>query len=77
MEDSLESLLKARQEMLLIDLAIHLETTPEEARARVQPLVEAGLVAWIWQPRKTTGCVLCGCDRDEYVRWLDTTSDAP
>lgn len=59
-----------KKEVLLADLAIHLMMDPDETRTMVEPLINSGSLEQIWQPRKTVGCKLCGCDSEEYLRWV-------
>ena len=66
----IELFLKNRGDTLLVDLAIHLMMDPDETRSIVEPLITAAQVKRIWQPRKTTGRKLCGCDNEEYLRWI-------
>ncbi|MBF0400314.1 MAG: hypothetical protein HQL90_06055 [Magnetococcales bacterium] len=65
-----ELFLKKREETLLADLAIHLMMDPDDARVLVQPLIDAGHVKRLWQPRKTVGEKCCGCDNEEYLQWV-------
>ncbi|MEO5349927.1 MAG: FeoC-like transcriptional regulator [Magnetococcus sp. YQC-3] len=70
MVEEVEAFLKDRQQTLLVDLAIHLLMDPEDTRALLKPLIDAGRVQRIWQPRKTEGVKCCGCDNEEYLRWV-------
>ena len=70
MIEDIETFLKNQHETLLADLAIHLMMDPDETRSMVEPLIKSGQVERSWQPRKTTGCKLCGCDNEEYLRWI-------
>lgn len=68
--NQVEQFLQQRKETLLADLAIHLKIDPEETRTLVEPLIQTECVERFWQPRKTIGCKLCGCDNEEYLRWI-------
>ncbi|MBF0162418.1 MAG: hypothetical protein HQL88_09025, partial [Magnetococcales bacterium] len=70
MADEVVAFLKKRQETLLADLAIHLLLDPDDTRTLVQPLMDAGQVERIWRPRQTLGRKCCGCDNEEYLRWI-------
>ena len=70
MVEEIEPFLKQRKEMLLADLAIHLMMDPDETRALLKPLITSGQVEQVWRPRKTFGKKLCGCDNEEYLRWV-------
>ena len=59
-----------KKETLLADLAIHMMMDPTETRIMVKPLIDSGQVERIWRPRKTVGRKLCGCDNEEYLRWI-------
>ncbi|MBF0369396.1 MAG: hypothetical protein HQL52_08075 [Magnetococcales bacterium] len=67
----IETILRKKKEILLADLAIELMLAPEEVRGMVAPLMVDGRVECLWQPRKTLGCKLCGCDNEEYLRWVE------
>lgn len=68
--DRIERFLKGREDTLLADLAIHFMADPEAVRAVVDALVQSGQIERLWQPRKTSGCKLCGCDSEEHLRWI-------
>jgi hypothetical protein len=44
--------------------------SPDETRKMIEPLVQDENVELFWQPRKTIGCKLCGCDIEEQLRWI-------
>ncbi len=68
--DDLMLLLQNRQEMLLVDLAVHFLLDMDEVRALLHPLIADGRVELFWQARKTQGRKCCGCDAERHVRWL-------
>ena len=69
--ENIEHFIQERKELLLADLAIHLMVDLGEAKTLVEPLIQTGKVKQVWQPRKTIGCKLCGCDNEEYLHWVE------
>ena len=67
--DAAKKFLMERNEVLLVDLAIHLLLGPEETRALIEPLIASGQVERIWRPMGSGLRNLCACDREECLRW--------